>query len=124
MCVWLNKDVTARLHVQLQRVAEEKVFRQRFQFQRLVERLDVLSPSVLARGYSLTTRHQQVVMGIEQVSSGDEIDVRVQNGVIHAILSTKAQMKGRNANVREPLSFEVLLERLQSMVTLNWNLKN
>ena len=82
-----------RLHVQLQRVAEEKVFRQRFQFQRLVERLDVLSPlSVLARGYSLTTRHQQVVMGIEQVSSGDEIDVRVQNGVIHAkVLSTKAQ---------------------------------
>ncbi|MGB0646560.1 MAG: exodeoxyribonuclease VII large subunit [Bradymonadia bacterium] len=81
------------LHDQLRRIVEERVYRQRLRFQRLVERLDVLSPlSVLARGYSLTTLHQQVVMGIEQVSRGDEINIRVQDGVIQAeVLSTTAQ---------------------------------
>ena len=85
------------LHAQFQRTVEEKVYRQRLVFQRLVERLDVLSPlSVLARGYSLTTRDNRVVMGIEQVSRGDEITVRVRNGVIQAEVQSTTALEERS----------------------------
>lgn len=85
------------LHAQFQRTVEEKVYRQRLVFQRLVERLDVLSPlSVLARGYSLTTRDNRVVMGIEQVSRGDEITVRVRNGVIQAEVQSTTAVEERS----------------------------
>lgn len=80
------------LTYKIQRLTEEQVHNARFEFQRSVERLDALSPlSVLARGYSLTTLNQRVVMGINDVQVGDQIEVKVSDGTINAAVTSSSR---------------------------------
>ena len=54
---------------------------------RLTERLGALSPlAVLERGYAVVTRHddRQIVRHAEQVAEGDQIEVRLHQGMLHA----------------------------------------
>ena len=52
-----------------------------------ITKLDALSPlKTLTRGYSITTikSTNKVVKDIKDVKNGDEIEIRVNNGVINA----------------------------------------
>ncbi len=54
-------------------------------FGRSIERLDALSPlGVLARGYSLTTAGERVLMSTSQVRVGQEVRVRLSEGSLNA----------------------------------------
>jgi exodeoxyribonuclease VII large subunit len=81
----------SQLTYKIQRSIEERLHDARFEFQRSVERLDALSPlSVLARGYSLTTLSQRVVMSIDDVQVGDQIEVQVSDGTINAAVTSSS----------------------------------
>ncbi len=81
----------SQLTYKIQRSIEERLHDARFEFQRSVERLDALSPlSVLARGYSLTTLSHRVVMSIDDVQVGDQIEVQVSDGTINAAVTSSS----------------------------------
>ena len=51
------------------------------QFAALSGRLDALSPlKVLARGYAVATRQEQVLHSVAQLSPGEEIRLRLSDG--------------------------------------------
>ena len=77
-----------RLHMCMQRLqthVHEKYQNSKLAFGRSVERLDALSPlGVLARGYSLTTVGERVLMSTSQVRVGQEVQVRLSEGSLNA----------------------------------------
>jgi exodeoxyribonuclease VII large subunit len=90
-----RKSLSA-LAFKLERLMEERIYGARYSFHRSVERLDALSPlSVLARGYSLTTIEGRVVMSVDDVQTGDGIEVRVSNGTIKAAVTSSSTNEGR-----------------------------
>jgi exodeoxyribonuclease VII large subunit len=54
-----------------------------------ISKLDVLSPlKTLTRGYSITTLKStnKVIKNIQDVNIGDDIEIRLQNGTIEAVV--------------------------------------
>ena len=69
------------LRQRLERAAAAAVEKRQRQFAALSGRLDALSPlKVLARGYAVATRQEQVLHSVEQLSPGEEIRLRLADG--------------------------------------------
>ena len=69
------------LRQRLERAAAAAVEKRQRQFAALSGRLDALSPlKVLARGYAVATRQEQVLHSVEQLSPGEEIRLRLSDG--------------------------------------------
>ncbi|ASS75938.1 exodeoxyribonuclease VII large subunit [Tumebacillus algifaecis] len=69
----------------LQRATADRVGKEQVKFERLLDKLDVLSPlSVMKRGYSLTYTgdKKRLINSIDNVQLGDKVQVRVQDGWI------------------------------------------
>lgn len=65
----------------LERAAAAAVEKRQRQFAALSGRLDALSPlKVLARGYAVATRQEQVLHSVAQLSPGEEIRLRLSDG--------------------------------------------
>lgn len=61
--------------------------------------LDAYSPlKVMERGYSITTKDQNVVNSIDDVNLNDLISIRVKDGSIHASVMNKESEHGKNKN--------------------------
>ena len=71
--------------LRIQNLVQAKYQKKALIFGRSVERLDALSPlGVLARGYSLTTANERVLMSTTQVRVGQQIKVRLSEGALSA----------------------------------------
>lgn len=69
------------LRQRLERAAAAAVEKRQRQFAALSGRLDALSPlKVLARGYAVATRQEQLLHSVEQLSPGEEIRLRLADG--------------------------------------------
>lgn len=69
------------LRQRLERAAVSAVEQDQRRFAALSGRLDALSPlKVLARGYAVATRQEQVLHSVEQLSPGEEIRLRLSDG--------------------------------------------
>ncbi len=69
------------LRQRLERAAAAAVEKRQRQFAALSGRLDALSPlKVLARGYAVVTRQEQVLHSVAQLSPGEEIRLRLSDG--------------------------------------------
>ncbi len=69
------------LRQRLERAAAAAVEKRQRQFAALSGRLDALSPlKVLARGYAVATRQEQVLHSVAQLSPGEEIRLRLVDG--------------------------------------------
>lgn len=69
------------LRQRLERAAAAAVEKRQRQFAALSGRLDALSPlKVLARGYAVATRQEQVLHSVAQLSPGEEIRLRLSDG--------------------------------------------
>ncbi len=69
------------LRQRLERAAAAAVEKRQRQFAALSGRLDALSPlKVLARGYAVATRQEQVLHSVSQLSPGEEIRLRLSDG--------------------------------------------
>lgn len=69
------------LRQRLERAAAAAVEKRQRQFAALSGRLDALSPlKVLARGYAVATRQEQVLHSVAQLSPGEEIRLRLADG--------------------------------------------
>ena len=69
----------------LRTLAERKYQSAVLAFGKTVERLDAMSPlGVLARGYSLTTKGERVLMSTQEAQVGDTIRVRLKMGSLDA----------------------------------------
>ena len=69
------------LHQRLERAAVSAVEKRQRQFAALSGRLDALSPlKVLARGYAVATRQEQVLHSVAQLSPGEELRLRLSDG--------------------------------------------
>ena len=69
------------LRQRLERAAAAAVEKRQRQFAALSGRLDALSPlKVLARGYAVATRQEQVLHSVAQLSPGEEICLRLADG--------------------------------------------
>ena len=69
------------LRQRLERAAVSAVEKRQRQFAALSGRLDALSPlKVLARGYAVATRQEQVLHSVAQLSPGEEIRLRLSDG--------------------------------------------
>lgn len=69
------------LRQRLERAAAAAVEKRQRQFAALSGRLDALSPlKVLARGYAVATRQEQVIHSVAQLSPGEEIRLRLSDG--------------------------------------------
>ncbi len=80
-------DTHSELTLRLKRSMQLKIDQRRQSFQFSVEKLTLLSPlNVLLRGYSMTTIQSstEVVKSITQVQRGDELSIKVADGVISA----------------------------------------
>lgn len=54
-------------------------------FINIVQKLELLNPlSILSRGYTLTYKDNNIIKNIEEVSKGDTINIKVNNGFIDA----------------------------------------
>ncbi len=64
---------------------------ERKSFHFLLKSLNNLSPlNILARGYSITYKDEQIVKDISQVEVGDEINIKISNGSIKAQIKEKS----------------------------------
>lgn len=69
------------LRQRLERASAAAVEKRQRQFAALSGRLDALSPlKVLARGYAVATRQEQVLHSVAQLSPGEEIRLRLSDG--------------------------------------------
>ena len=69
------------LRQRLERAAASAVEKRQRRFAALSGRLDALSPlKVLARGYAVATRQEQVLHSVAQLSPGEEIRLRLSDG--------------------------------------------
>lgn len=69
------------LRQRLERAAAAAVEKRQRQFAALSGRLDALSPlKVLARGYAVATRQEQMLHSVAQLSPGEEIRLRLSDG--------------------------------------------
>lgn len=65
-------------------------------------RLDALSPmKKLAGGYSYVTVGGQALLSVEQVKTGDEIEVNVKDGVLTAVVDRRKRMDRRTEHAEE-----------------------
>lgn len=84
----MQSKTLGRLIKKMQTQFQDDFVRRQLVFGRCIERLDALSPlGVLARGYSLTTTGERVLMSTEQVEVGDLIRVRLKDGALDATVS-------------------------------------
>ena len=70
----------------LPRAVEQILLAKRGELEKSCASLDALSPlAILSRGYAIATKGGRVVRKAEEVSVGEEFEVRVSNGVIEAV---------------------------------------
>jgi exodeoxyribonuclease VII large subunit len=71
--------------IRLETAMKNKLSLLEYQLKNSMGLLDSLSPlNVLDRGYSITTRRQQVIYSIDEVHKGDVLDIRMKGGLICA----------------------------------------
>ena len=50
----------------------------------MIEKLEMLNPlSILGRGYTLSYQEDHLVKTIDDVKIGENLQIRMQNGIIH-----------------------------------------
>ena len=70
------------LEQRLRQALGHTVARKQDRFASLVDKLNLVSPlNTLSRGYAIASKDQQVIRSVDEVSSGDAIQVRVKDGV-------------------------------------------
>ncbi|BFM49440.1 exodeoxyribonuclease VII large subunit [Marinomonas sp. THO17] len=73
------QDLNARLSLALRNTLTNK----QHQFARLMDKLNLVSPlNTLSRGYAIARKDEQVVRSISEVNQGENMSVRVQDGII------------------------------------------
>jgi exodeoxyribonuclease VII large subunit len=75
------QKVSDKLHSTQQRQLSDK----RYQLQRIADILNSVSPlSVLSRGYSIAFKNDKVVRSVTQLTNGDMIETRINDGIVIA----------------------------------------
>lgn len=87
---------TSYLTAQLSQQMGYLMANKRQAFQQQVQSLDLLSPlKIMGRGYTYTTKNQQVLKSVQEISSEDELIIHFQDGVVAATVSD-VQLKSDN----------------------------
>lgn len=86
------------LRQRLERTGERMLQKRQQSFAAISARLDALSPlKVLARGYSVATKQEQVICSVSQLSAGDRLRLHLTDG--SAMCTVEQLRKGENENV-------------------------
>lgn len=86
------------LRQRLERTGERMLQKRQQSFAAISARLDALSPlKVLARGYSVATKKEQVICSVSQLSAGDKLHLHLTDG--SAMCSVERLEKGEHENV-------------------------
>lgn len=83
-----------RLHDQLVRNMNQIIERKKNKFDRLITKLDLISPlKTMRRGYGIPFKDNQIVRSVNQVHKGDHVKLMIEDGEIDLIVENK---KGEN----------------------------
>lgn len=86
------------LRQRLERTGERMLQKRQQSFAAISARLDALSPlKVLARGYSVAMKKEQVICSVSQLSAGDKLHLHLTDG--SAMCSVERLEKGEHENV-------------------------
>lgn len=78
-----KQERISALEQRLRQALSHSVARKQDRFASLAEKLNLVSPlNTLSRGYAIASKDQQVIRSVDEVSSGDAIQVRVKDGVL------------------------------------------
>lgn len=100
--VWQPAGKVAQVRHRLER-AESRlhdrialiVRKNREKLRRDVASLNALSPlAVMGRGYAIAYKDNAVVMGVDQVAKGDDLKIRLRDGIIYATVLAKDEQHG------------------------------
>ncbi|MBO8163130.1 MAG: exodeoxyribonuclease VII large subunit [Brevibacillus sp.] len=80
-----QRETLSRRQNELSQAMQHRLQQARAEWHRLISQLDALSPlKVMQRGYALVYKDAQLVKNTEQISAGDDVVVRLQDGVVRA----------------------------------------
>ena len=66
----------------------DKLNESEFQIRSAAERLNALSPlAVLGRGYSITVKDNKVIKSVNDINSGENINIRLYDGTLSAAVT-------------------------------------
>lgn len=90
--------ISKQLRKQLEREIRVYVQHKQFDFTRMVEKLEMLSPlHIMMRGYGIAyDKDKQLVKSVKQVQSGDDISVQLHDGLLHCRVSGKEEREVRD----------------------------
>lgn len=81
---YLNKSLTDRM--------EQYMKDKQKQFTSAVQQLDLLSPlKIMGRGYSYTTKEEQVIKSVAELKTNEEIRIHYVDGVVDAVIKQVAE---------------------------------
>lgn len=84
-----QRQSVAKLKVRLIRHMERYMAQQRQQVRVQIQGLDHLSPlKILGRGYSYTTKADQIVNSVTQVQSGEPVQIHLKDGQVNAVVNS------------------------------------
>lgn len=94
--VYEESGSLSRLRQQLLHSAEKSIMTYRRDLASSVSKLDSLSPlKVLERGYSIVMKDGHTVSRTDEISNDDLISIRISDGLINAVVTSKEEMNGR-----------------------------
>ncbi|WP_379966454.1 exodeoxyribonuclease VII large subunit [Ectobacillus sp. sgz5001026] len=86
-------EESARIRKQLEREMKTYLQHKQYDFTRIVEKLEVLSPlHIMMRGYGVTyDTTNKIVKSVKQVQLGEDISVKLQDGLLYCRVSGKEE---------------------------------
>lgn len=89
------KSYLEQRNIKLKNAIETKIKERKFRFQNYSSLLDSLSPlKVVDRGYSIVKYKDQVIKSIKQIKKDQDINIKVQDGVIVAKVTHTIESEG------------------------------
>jgi exodeoxyribonuclease VII large subunit len=74
-------------HMQIDNGLDRKIYNKKSNLLSAVQKVEALNPlSVLKRGYSIVLKGDKVISSVEDVKSGDEINIKLKDGEVPAII--------------------------------------
>ena len=83
----MGRNKVERQEEQLSRCCERKMLKEHHRMELLSRRMEAVDPKrLLQRGYSITLYHGRSVRDVHQLSPGDEIETRLENGTLVSVV--------------------------------------
>ncbi len=74
-------------HTEIDNNIDKIIYKKKSNLLSMVEKIEALNPlAILKRGYSITLKSDKVISSVQNVKAGDEISIRVNDGVIPAVV--------------------------------------